>query len=269
MAVEAEPEVKAIVSAEGVTEEAEVTSEMPSNDQVSKAEVTGEAVLFKENQVNNSVELPTDEEPIQPSLSAEELDSIVNKYTISEAHNSTWRDIVKKYGDITHKSNIKNLMLKAACIEIICRIISGLKGTAAQGLEMTTINQFESDLEDVESTKIDVSWLKERLHMLKTILGQSIQFSVMGESFKLKTEILAKLTASIAEDNSKIEDARKEMAKQEALILESQESLKAKKEEFKVVQHAITSQHEEFVRLRTAADKFLYYGTKGFTIDLL
>ncbi|KAF8389289.1 hypothetical protein HHK36_025982 [Tetracentron sinense] len=252
------------------------TLEMPSNDQVSEVEVTTEAVLVEENQIDNSVELPTDEEPIQPSLFTEELDSIVNKYPISEAHKSTWQDIVKKYGDITQKSNIKNSKMKATCIETICDIISVLKGTPAQGLKMTSINQCVSDLEDVEITKMDVSWLKERLHMLKTILAQSIQFSVMDDSFKVKTERVAKLTASIAEDNSKIEDARKEIenarkeiAKQEALIMESLESLKVKKEELKTVRRAITSQHEEFEPLRTAAEKLLYYGTEGFTLDLL
>ncbi|KAF8398024.1 hypothetical protein HHK36_016950 [Tetracentron sinense] len=68
----------------------------------------------------------------------------------------------------------------------------------------------------------------------------------MGDSLKIKTQKLAKLTASMAEDNSEIEDTRKEIAKYEALIMEYQESLKAKNEEFKAVQHAITSQHEEF-----------------------
>ncbi|KAF8398029.1 hypothetical protein HHK36_016955 [Tetracentron sinense] len=369
MAVKPEPEVEAIISAEGITEELAITnveeatvveiqnvdreamytevlipesdstptvfsgtapqasvmvliapakasSEMPSNDQISETEVTTEAILVEENQIDNSVELPTDKEPIQPSLSTtpstvpgaitpmavpppyspspspspsssmgppasslallspvrmhtEELDSIVNKYPIPEAHQSTWRDIVKKYGDITHKSNIKNLKMKAVCIETVCDIISVLKDTPAQGLKMSSINQCESDLEDVESTKMDVSWLKERLHMLKVILAQSIQFSVMVESFNVETNRLAKLTVSIAEDNSRIEDTRKEIAKQEALLMEYQESLKAKNEEFKAVQHAITSQHEEFVCLRTAAEKLLYYGTKGFTLDLL
>ncbi|KAF8389288.1 hypothetical protein HHK36_025981 [Tetracentron sinense] len=279
MVVEVEPQVEAIISAEGITEEPaitndekatvvkiqnvymetidtgaetaaeiESTSEMPSNDQVSEVEVTTEAVLVEENQI--------------------ELDSIVNKYPISETHKSTWRDIVKKYGDITHKSNTKNSKMKAACIETICDIISVLKATPAQGLKMTIINQCESDLEEVEITKMDVSWLKERLHMLKTILAQSIQFSVMGDSLEVKTEKVAKLTASIAEDNSKIEDARKEIAKQEALIMDSLESLKVKKEELKTIRRAKTSQHEEFESLRTASEKLLYYGTKGFTLDL-
>ncbi|KAF8389282.1 hypothetical protein HHK36_025975 [Tetracentron sinense] len=279
MVVEVEPQVEAIISAEGITEEPaitndekatvvkiqnvymetidtgaetaaeiESTSEMPSNDQVSEVEVTTEAVLVEENQI--------------------ELDSIVNKYPISETHKSTWRDIVKKYGDITHKSNTKNSKMKAACIETICDIISVLKATPAQGLKMTIINQCESDLEEVEITKMDVSWLKERLHMLKTILAQSILFSVMGDSLEVKTEKVAKLTASIAEDNSKIEDARKEIAKQEALIMDSLESLKVKKEELKTIRRAKTSQHEEFESLRTASEKLLYYGTKGFTLDL-
>ncbi|KAF8398030.1 hypothetical protein HHK36_016956 [Tetracentron sinense] len=265
--------------------EAKVTTE-------AEAKVTIEAALGKENQINNSVKPPIDAitpiavPPYSPSsmglpgsslapvpspvrMDIEELDSIVNKYPISAAHKSTWQDIVKKYGDIAHKSSLKNLKLKALCIETICDIISVLKGTVAQGLKMDCLNQFESDLEDVESTKIDVSWLKERLHMLKTILGQSIQFSVMRDSFKVKTERLAKLTASIAEDNSKLGNARKEKAKQEVLIKESLQSLEAKKDEFKKVQHDITSQHDEFVSLRTAAEKLLYYGTKGFTVDLL
>ncbi|KAF8398031.1 hypothetical protein HHK36_016957 [Tetracentron sinense] len=275
--------------------ESDSTPVKPPTDAITteaEAKVTTEAALGKENQINNSVKPPTNTitpmavPPYSPSsmglpgsslapvpspvrMDIEELDSIVNNYPISEAHKSPWRDIVKKYGDIAHKSSLKNLKMKALCIETICDVISVLKGTVAQGLTMDSLNQCESDLEDAERNNMDVSWLKERLHMLKTILGQSIQFSVMRDSFKVKKERLAKLTASIAEDKSKLGNARKEIAKQEVLIMESLQSLEAKKEEFKAVQHALTSQHDEFVSLRTAADKLLYYGTKGFTIDLL
>ncbi|KAF8398027.1 hypothetical protein HHK36_016953 [Tetracentron sinense] len=218
MAVKMEPEGEAIISAEGITEEPAITNEEPS----------------------------TTPEPLPPwqchlHILLQQWDHLLLRLLC-----------LKKYGDITHKNNIKNLKLKAAYIETICGIISGLKGTTAQGFKMTSINQCESDLEDVENTKIDVSWLKDRLNMVRTIQAQSIQVSVMGDSFKAKTETLAKLTASIAEDNSKIEDTRKEIAKHEALIMKYQESLNAKKEEFNAVQHAITTQHEEFVRLRNS-----------------
>ncbi|KAF8398028.1 hypothetical protein HHK36_016954 [Tetracentron sinense] len=237
MTVKMEPEVKEIISVEGITQEPAITNEEPCSRSPPTSMGSPASSLV----------------PVSPlRMNTEELDSIANKYPISEAHKSTWRDIVKKYGDITHKSNIKNLKLKAAYIETICDIISGLKGTTANELKITSINQCESDLEDVESTKIDVSWLKERLHMVKSLLAQSIQVSVVGDSFMVKTETLAKLTASIAEGNSKIEDTRKEITKHEALIMEYQESVKAKNEEFKAVQHAITIQHEEFDRLRNS-----------------
>ncbi|KAF8398025.1 hypothetical protein HHK36_016951 [Tetracentron sinense] len=131
MAVKTEPKVEAIISAEGITEEPAITNEEPS---ITLVAVPPPCSPSPSTSMGPPAFSPAPPCPLR--MNTEELDSIVNKYPISKAHKSTWRDIVKKYGDIAHKSNIKNSKMKAACIETICDIISVLKGTDAQGLTM-------------------------------------------------------------------------------------------------------------------------------------
>ncbi|KAF8407780.1 hypothetical protein HHK36_006916 [Tetracentron sinense] len=202
--------------------------------------------------------------PPSPSrMSIEELDSIVHKYPLSETHKIVWRDIVKKYSDITYSSTMKNLKMKAACIETICDVILGLKNTSVQELRMSIINQWESDLEDVGKANVSIDWLKERLLMLKSILAQSRQHATMINPYKAKIEMLAEITTSIAEEESKIDNVKKEIAKQKVLIVEFEQILKTRREEHKVIQQAANSDRKEYVHLMASVDKLLYYGTKG------
>ncbi|XP_059434916.1 uncharacterized protein LOC132168181 isoform X1 [Corylus avellana] len=173
-----------------------------------------ESMNFTFTGITNPLE-GSDDEEIQSVIS----DSCVSvgRYHVKESLASILQSIFDKYGDIAASCQLESLSLRSYYLECVCTVVKELQSSSAIHLTKPKIKELSAILKDVESAKIDVSWLRGIINDMTKDVELISQHRAI-ESAKSNCD-------------SELEAKRKELASQmEDLSLKEKEAAIAKKQ---------------------------------------
>ncbi|XP_048429806.1 uncharacterized protein LOC103965590 [Pyrus x bretschneideri] len=141
----------------------------------------------------------------------------VGKYRVKGSFSSILQSIMEKYGDIAASCQLESVVMRSYYLECVCYIVQELKRTSVKQLTKTKVKEMLSMLKDVESSGMDVGWLR----FLINECAEAIELVTQHRAFE----------AAKANCDRDIESARKELESQmEVLALKEKEVADAKKQ---------------------------------------
>ncbi|MCD7453404.1 hypothetical protein HAX54_020819 [Datura stramonium] len=146
------------------------------------------------------------------SSDAEEVESrpghlsvMVDGYRVKEEAAPVLAKIFRKYGDISKHSSFSSVTFSSSLLEFVCDIYNKLEATDFLSLTSTELQAMLAEVRDLESVKVDVGWLHQRLNAI----SQAKQ--LVQDSCKLKEAKTRNLV--VMEANKKeLEELKEELA---------------------------------------------------------
>ncbi|XP_011073337.1 uncharacterized protein LOC105158317 [Sesamum indicum] len=172
----------------------------------------GASPLLSKNQKVPKLEVGI--EPIDPKVSAVLSDDglvNINGYKVKSATAPVLEAIFAKYGDIAAHCLYKSTSVKASLLEVICNIVQRLQFYDFEAI-LSDLEAMESEVSDVEASKIKVSWLQEHLVNVRKVAAFRAKSSQLKKT-KVKTGLITKAAA-------------KELKQRQAELLLAQEHFK-------------------------------------------
>ncbi|KAG6572118.1 hypothetical protein SDJN03_28846, partial [Cucurbita argyrosperma subsp. sororia] len=93
-----------------------------------------------------------------------ELSVPVGKYSVKSSFSSILTSIFEKYGDIAATCKLESVSMRSYYLECVCYVIQELQSTEFHQLTKSKIKELSAIFKDVESSEINVAWLKSRLN---------------------------------------------------------------------------------------------------------
>ncbi|GLT42939.1 hypothetical protein SLA2020_169160 [Shorea laevis] len=164
-----------------------------------------------------------DEEEVQSVIS----DSCVSvgKYLVRSSVSSTLRSILNKYGDIAAHCQLESASIRAYYLECLCSVVQELRSTSFQQLTKAKLKEMLAVLKDVESSQIDVTWLRsilnEFLEAIELVTRrQTIETtkSNHGRSLESARKELGSQLEDLAQKEKEAADARARVAEIESRL---------------------------------------------------
>ncbi|KAB2636241.1 hypothetical protein D8674_026775 [Pyrus ussuriensis x Pyrus communis] len=141
----------------------------------------------------------------------------VGKYRVKGSFSSILQSIMEKYGDIAASCQLESVAMRSYYLECVCYIVQELKRTPIKELTKPKVKQMLSMVKDVESSGMDVGWLR----FLINECAESIELLAQHQAFEVAK----------ANCDRDLESTRKELEPQiEALVLKEKEVVNAKKQ---------------------------------------
>ncbi|CAB4321208.1 unnamed protein product [Prunus armeniaca] len=84
----------------------------------------------------------------------------VGKYRVKGSFSSILQSIVDKYGDIAASCQLESIVIRSYYLECVCYVVQELKRTSIKQLTKPKVKEMLSMLKDVESSGMDVGWLR-------------------------------------------------------------------------------------------------------------
>lgn len=88
----------------------------------------------------------------------------VGKYHVKSSFSSILTSIFEKYGDIAATCKLESVSMRSYYLECVCYVIQELQSTEFHQLTKSKVKELLAIFKDVESSEIDVTWLKTRLN---------------------------------------------------------------------------------------------------------
>lgn len=141
----------------------------------------------------------------------------VGKYRVKGSLSSILQSIIDKYGDVAASCKLESNVIRSYYLECVCYVVQELKRTSDKQLTKSKVREMSAMLKDVESSGMDVGWLR-------------LMLNECAESVDLMSQHRAVEVAKANCDRD-IELIRKELESQmEALALKEKEVADAKKQ---------------------------------------
>lgn len=87
----------------------------------------------------------------------------VGGYSVKAEFANIIKAIFSKHGDIAANSCLQSKQCRSSLLEIVCRIIQKLQKAKLKDLKETELKSMLSELQDLESMRLEVGWLHKRL----------------------------------------------------------------------------------------------------------
>ncbi|XP_021810432.1 uncharacterized protein LOC110753774 isoform X5 [Prunus avium] len=84
----------------------------------------------------------------------------VGKYRVKGSFSSILQSIFDKYGDIAASCQLESIVIRSYYLECVCYVVQELKRTSIKQLTKPKVKEMLSMLKDVESSGMDVGWLR-------------------------------------------------------------------------------------------------------------
>ncbi|CAF1711045.1 unnamed protein product [Brassica napus] len=94
----------------------------------------------------------------------------------------TLQVIISKHGDIAASSKLQSNVTRSYYLESLAAVVMGLRTSGLKDLTKTRVAEMAAVVKDMESVKIEVSWLKKAV----VELGEAVEYA--GEYEAAKTE---------------------------------------------------------------------------------
>jgi hypothetical protein len=164
----------------------------------------------------------SDDKEIQPVVSDSCIP--VAKYHVRPTAAPILQSITNKYGDIAVNCHLQSVSMRAYYLECLCSVVQELQSTPIAQLTKGKVKEMLAVLKDVESAKIDITWLRTILDEVSGVIDLMNKHRTL-ESAKANCNVVLESTKKELE--SRLEDVvQKEQAVAEAK--EQMEVIKAR-----------------------------------------
>ncbi|XP_042984564.1 uncharacterized protein LOC122313537 [Carya illinoinensis] len=116
-----------------------------------------ESMSFSFFDISDALE-GSQEEEVQSVISDSGV--VVGKYHLKESLASILQSIFNKYGDIAASCRLESMSLRSYYLECVCFVVKELQSSSIIHLTKAKLKELLAVLKDVESSQIDVSWLR-------------------------------------------------------------------------------------------------------------
>ncbi|CAN8276748.1 unnamed protein product [Cochlearia groenlandica] len=149
------------------------------------------------------------------SMISEAYVSVAN-YRVKQSVAETLKAIIDKHGDIAAASKLQSVVTRSYYLESLATVVMELRSTALTDLTKSRVAEMAAVVKDMESVKIDVTWLKKAV----TELTEAVEY--VGEYEKTKME-REKCEKEVNEGKGEMEEMKTELGKREKEIRECRE----------------------------------------------
>ncbi|KFK30458.1 hypothetical protein AALP_AA7G263700 [Arabis alpina] len=163
-----------------------------------------------------SYETSKEKEEIQ-SMISEAYVSVAN-YKVRQSVSETLQAILDKYGDIAASSKLQSIATRSFYLESLSAVVKELNSTTLRDLTKTRVAEIAAVVKDMESVKIDVSWLKKPV----AELAEAVEYSGQYETTKMEREVCER---DLKVGKGKMEELRTELEKREKEMRECREKV--------------------------------------------
>ncbi|KAG7618884.1 putative phospholipase, SCC2/Nipped-B family [Arabidopsis thaliana] len=151
------------------------------------------------------------------SMISEAYVSVAN-YRVRQSVSETLQAIIDKHGDIAASSKLQAMATRSYYLESLAAVVMELKKTVLRDLTKTRVAEIAAVVKDMESVKINVSWLKTAV----TELAEAVEYFGQYDTAKVEKEVCERdLTAKKGE----MEEMTTELVKREKEIKECREKV--------------------------------------------
>lgn len=88
----------------------------------------------------------------------------VGSYRVRESYAPILRAIFNKYGDIGANVQLESAVMRTYYVECVCFVVQELQSTSIMEFTKSKVKELKAILKDVESAKLQVSWLQSILN---------------------------------------------------------------------------------------------------------
>lgn len=165
----------------------------------------------------------------------------VGKYRVKGSLSSILQSIFDKYGDVAASCKLESNVIRSYYLECVCYVVQELKRTSDKQMTKSKVKEMSAMLKDVESSGMDVGWLR-------------LMLNECAESVDLMSQHRAVEVAKANCDRD-IELIRKELESQmEALVLKEKEVADAKKQVAETRAHLRDLEHKSSILSETVGN---------------
>lgn len=191
--------------------------------------------------------------PLNKSLAITTYDSsefvYVREYKIKASLSSTLQTIFDKYGDITSNSKLHSLSNRIYHLETLAEVVIELQSTPLRRLSETRASEILAIVEDIETAKIQVGWLRS---VLEEVTEATRYFNRCETAVKEKEACDRSLLLAKQE----MEVSMKKLAEKEKEMNEFREILMKTTGKLGSLEMKRTSLDKKFAFLRSKVEKF-------------
>uniref|UniRef100_A0A1J3GEY5 Phospholipase-like protein (PEARLI 4) family protein n=1 Tax=Noccaea caerulescens TaxID=107243 RepID=A0A1J3GEY5_NOCCA len=159
--------------------------------------------------------------------SKEEIQSVISEayvsvanYKVRQSVSATLKAILDKHGDIAAASKLQSTSTRSFYLESLAAAVMELKSTALRDLTKTRVAEIAAVVKDMDSVKIDVSWLKTAVKEL----AEAVEYMGQYDVAKMEKE---ECNRGMAEGKAEMEELREELRKREKETKECRERVTA------------------------------------------
>ncbi|KAJ4890908.1 hypothetical protein Rs2_30656 [Raphanus sativus] len=144
----------------------------------------------------------------------------VANYKVRHCVSATLKAIMDKHGDIAASSKLQSTSTRSFYLESLAAAVMELKSTALRDLSKTRVAEIAAVVKDMDSVRIDVSWLKTDVEEL----GEAVECFGGYEAAKMEKEECDK---GMKEGKVEMEELRDELKRREKEMKECRERVTA------------------------------------------
>ncbi|KAH7852061.1 hypothetical protein Vadar_020123 [Vaccinium darrowii] len=151
----------------------------------------------------------------------------VNGYRVKEEFASLLRKILSKFGDIAKDSSMQSVRFRSFFLETVCRVFQQLQGMKFTEITSTELKSMLEDIKGIESVKVEVGWLRNRLEEIE------------------EAKILQKGSSSLKGEKTRIHEA----------IEKAEREVEGYESEMKMLQEKISLVKEKLAAMKSESEK--------------
>ncbi|KAF8088223.1 hypothetical protein N665_0549s0031 [Sinapis alba] len=149
------------------------------------------------------------------SMISESYVSVAN-YKVKVSVAETLQAIIEKHGDIAASSKLQSNVTRSYYLESLAGVVMELRTTGLRDLTKTRVAEMAAVVKDMESVKIDVTWLKK----VMAEVGEAVEYVGEYEAAKVEREVCER---DLKARKGEMEEMRAELGKREKEIRECRE----------------------------------------------
>ncbi|XP_009109547.1 bcl-2-associated transcription factor 1 isoform X2 [Brassica rapa] len=153
------------------------------------------------------------------SMISESYVSVAN-YRVKSSVAETLQAIISKHGDIAASSKLQSNVTRSYYLESLAAVVMELRTSGLKDLTKTRVAEMAAVVKDMESVKIEVTWLKKAV----AELGEAVECAGEYEAAKAEREACER---DMKARKGEMEEMREELGKREKEIRECRERVTA------------------------------------------
>lgn len=158
-------------------------------------------------------------ESYEEETQSEAYVSVAN-YKVRHCVSATLQAIMDKHGDIAASSKLQSTSTRSFYLESLAAAVTELKSTALRDLSKTRVAEIAAVVKDMDSVRIDVSWLKTAVEEL----AEAVECFGGYEAAKMEKE---ECSRGVKEGKVEMEELRDELKRREKEMKECRERVTA------------------------------------------